>query len=412
MNGRKWLALLLSLLLALSALTGCAGENAEPEAVPEQTEAPAGETEAEDPAEEEDVDYEAQYQAVLERLQKARDKYDTDKVVCTIEGQEITWGMLYYFIAQDLQDMIYYTGDLPADFKEPLTEESSLEDYFNKSALSQAVYYAVANAAPAARGITLPEEAEASIAEYWAQLLENYGGEEALTEAMSEAGLDRELLFFFLRSNEGLNAVRTALYDADSVSEEDVTSWAAEKGYVRTKHILYSFYNEDGTAMDEDGKAAQKEKADAVRAELAALTGDSEALEARFDEIMTSDTTDPGVDNFPMGYTFTAGTMVTEYEDAAFALADYGLSEVVETSYGYHILLRLPLDPDGLTMDQDSTTGAYMTLRQTAANERFNADLTEWINNAEVEWVDPAFEHIDFNDLFDIVPEAEPAEGE
>ena len=148
-----------------------------------------------------------------------------------------------------------------------------------------------------------------------------------------------------------------------------------------------------------------------MQAELAALSGDDAALEARFDEIMTSDTSDPGVDNFPMGYTFTKNTMVTEYEDAAFALADYGLSEVVETSYGYHILLRLPLTADGMTMDQNSSTGEYMTLRQTATNERFNGDMTEWINNAQVVWADPAFENLDFNALFDIVPPESVPEG-
>ena len=417
MNAKKWLALLLSLLLALGALTGCAGEKAPETPETEQTETEsAEETEApeEDEGEEAEdgIDYEAQYQAAMAKLQKARAKYDADTVVCTIEGQDITWGMLFYFIAQDLQDMIYYTGDIPADFNEPLNEEATIGQYFKKSAVSQAVYYAVANAVPVAREIPIPEEVETTISEYWDQLLESYGSEEELLEAMSEAGLDRDLLFFFLRSNEGLNAVRTALYDADSLPTEEVISWAAEKGYVRTKHILYSFYNEDGTPMDDEGKAAQRTKADAVYAELSALTGDHEALEKRFDEIMTGDTTDPGVENFPMGYTFTAGTMVTEYEDAAFALADYGLSEVVETSYGYHILLRLPLDPDGLTMDQDSSTGAYMTLRQTAANERFNADLTEWINSAEVVWADPVFEELDFNALFDIVPTETPAQGD
>ena len=98
--------------------------------------------------------------------------------------------------------------------------------------------------------------------------------------------------------------------------------------------------------------------------------------------------------------------MVTEYEDAAFALGDYGLSEVVETSYGYHILLRLPLLADGMTMDQDSGTGAYMTLRQSAANDMFNTALTGWINDAEVVWTSPEFEQLDFNALFDIVPPA------
>ena len=407
MNMKKWLALLLCVLLLLGTLTGCSGgtasETEEESETVEETEAPEEEPEAE-PADE--IDYEALYNAALGKVQSVRSAYDPELVVCTVEGQEITWGMLYYFIAADLQDMLYYTGDLPADFNEPLTDTSTMGEYFNKSALSQATYYAVANAVPERLGIPYADEAEATVNEYWTKLLDQCGGEEPLTEAMAAAGLTKELLFFFLRSNEGLNAVQKALYGEEAMTDEDVVAWAAEKGYVRTKHILYSFYNEDGTAMDEDGKAAQREKADAVQAELAALSGDDAALEARFDEIMTSDTSDPGVDNFPMGYTFTKNTMVTEYEDAAFALADYGLSEVVETSYGYHILLRLPLDPNGLTMDQNSSTGAYMTLRESAANERFNSDLTRWIDEAEIEWLVPELENIDFNALFGIVPAA------
>ena len=124
--------------------------------------------------------------------------------------------------------------------------------------------------------------------------------------------------------------------------------------------------------------------------------------------LIRSDHTDPGKENYPDGYVFKPGAMVAEFENAVLSLENYEISDVVETSYGYHILLRLPLDPDGLTMDQDSGTGAYMTLRETAANEKFNGDLTGWIDQAKVEWKVPELENIDFNALFDIVPAAAP----
>ena len=410
MNMKKWLALLLCLLLTLS-LAGCSGgapaQTEEPEITGEETESSEQTETGQEP------DYQALYDAALAAVQNVRGSFDPDMVVCTIDGVDITWGMYYYFIAEDLQDVLYYIGDLPTDFNEKLTETSTMSEYFNKSALSKATYYAVANAMPERLGVPFADQAETAINEQWNRLLERYGSEEALTAAMGDAGLDKDLLFFFLRSNEGLNAVQKATYGEEAFPDEDVLSWAGEKGYVRTKHILYSFYNEDGSAMDDEGKAAQKARADEVWAELDALKEDTAALEASFDELMNAESGDAGgLSNFPAGYTFASGTMVPAYEAAAFELEDYGLSGVVETDYGYHILLRLPLDAGGLTMDQNSSTGAYMTLRETAANDKFNEDLAKWIEEATVEWRVPELENIDFNALFGIVPEAKPDDGE
>ena len=119
-----------------------------------------------------------------------------------------------------------------------------------------------------------------------------------------------------------------------------------------------------------------------------------------------ADADDPGMTTFPDGYTFTSGQMVQEFEDGTRALEDYALSDIVESSYGCHIILRLPLDPEGKTLSQDSGTGDYMTLRADAANELFNAMLLDWIDTAEVEWQGD-FGTMDYNELF-----AAPETGE
>ena len=420
---KKLLTMLLCLGLLAVLFAGCAGDRSAPEPTAAPTEGPAAAStpepetspEAQEPAsgETDPAQAEEDYQAIVRQLLAARGKIDPQTVICTIDGQDVTWGEFFYFISGDLQDVIYYTGGLPVDYDEPLTDEASLGDYFRRSAQSQAVYYAVANSRAAENGVTLSPETETAIEEYWSRLVESYGGEEALRDAMEEARLNEDLLRFFLRSNELLSALKDKLYGAggERLSDEEVLSWGRENGYLRTKHILYYFYNEDGTPMDEEGKAAQKERAEASLAELRALAEDPQALERRFDEIMKADSGDGGgLTNFPDGYTFTTGNMTPNYEEASLALEEYALSDVVETNYGYHIILRLPMTPEGLTMDQDSGTGAYMTLRESAAAERFNLDLTGWINDAKVEWTDEKYENLDLTDLFDLTPEEKTGE--
>ena len=407
---KKWLSILLALTLALGLLSGCgaAKQEEEPAAEPtaetaETTEsAETPETEAETGTGEETADVQAAYDAFTSDIQKGRTAFDPDTVIATVNGAPLTWKMYYYFIAGSIQEIYYYLGSMPEDFNEEILEGTSWNKYFSDSALNQSLYYIMANLKAGEFGAELTEEQLGRVDEYWGEMVERYGGEEALAQELDAACLDRELFEYLILSNEKFNALMAELYglEGEKLSEGDVLAWAAEKGYVRTKHVLWSFLDESGAALTDEGKEELKTRLEGVLAELKALEGDREALEKRFDEIMTTESADPGgLQSFPAGYTYTAGTMVESFETAAFALKDYELSELVETDYGYHILLGLPLNVDGLTMDQDANTGEYMTLRQSAANDLFTTRLVEWIDTAEVVWAD-GFEDLDFNTVF------------
>ena len=97
-----------------------------------------------------------------------------------------------------------------------------------------------------------------------------------------------------------------------------------------------------GEALTDEQKAEKKALAEELVEKLNSYTGDD--IASYFAELADQYSEDPGRETYPTGYTFTTGSMVQEFEDAAYALSEGEVSEVVESSFGYHILLRLPLD--------------------------------------------------------------------
>ena len=399
MNAKKLLALLMSLVLLLGALSVPALAADEETASPEATGTPTeGVTDsASDDANAAVSEMQAKYAQIEAQLDAASKKYDGSAVVATVNGREVTWKLYYYLIGSLTSQFINYTMAIP-DFSTDVGDGTTLQDALRETLEARMKYYTVPLIEAEARGLT--ETVNAEVETQWQNVVEQYGGVDALMEAIESAYLDEPTYRTLLSSNAAFNAIMENSYglNGEKLSDEDVLAWANDNDYLRCKHILFLTENDDGTDMTDEEKAEIRKEAEATLEELRALESDREALLARFDELM-ADADDPGMTTFPDGYTFTSGQMVQEFEDGTRALEDYALSDIVESSYGCHIILRLPLDPEGKTLSQDSGTGDYMTLRADAANELFNAMLLDWIDTAEVEW-QGEFGTMDYNELF------------
>ena len=141
------------------------------------------------------------------------------------------------------------------------------------------------------------------------------------------------------------------------------------KNYVRAKHILIAF---DDTADDEEADKAEKlEKAKQVAA-LAKSGEDFDALIKEYGE-------DPGMESSPDGYYFTTGQMVESFETTTFALAENEISDPVESSYGYHIILRLPMEEQYLINNlSDLLSDEYYSDFSAAIDEKVKAQKVEY----------------------------------
>jgi len=122
-----------------------------------------------------------------------------------------------------------------------------------------------------------------------------------------------------------------------------VDAFVESEGILRAKHILI-----DTRELMAEEQVEANAFAIALFEELQALSGD-ELLE-RFDEMMADYGEDPGMLTNPDGYTFGPGAMVREFTEGTEALGLYEVGPPVQSTFGYHIILRLPVQADDFVM--------------------------------------------------------------
>ena len=195
-------------------------------------------------------------------------------------------------------------------------------------------------------GVTLTDEQKAAIESDEQSFIEQYGGEEGFAAELAKLGLRRETYERITRANylyQNLYQLYQTEGSALYASDEDLAVYAADQGYITADHILLATKDTaTGEALSDEQKAEKKALAEELAEKLRSYTGDD--LASYFAELADEYSEDPGRASYPSGYTFTTGSMVQEFEDAAYALSEGEVSDIVESSFGYHILLRLPLD--------------------------------------------------------------------
>ena len=187
------------------------------------------------------------------------------------------------------------------------------------------------------------------------------------------------------------------------LSDDKVQAYAEENDYITSAHILLLTSE---TVTDADGKSSSKElsdeqkaekkaKAEELCAELKAITDDTERW-TRFKELMNEYSEDTGLPQFPEGYCFTKGSMVTEYDDASRALKEYEVSDVVESQFGYHVIMRLPTKGTDLVSYRNGYTQSVVPLTYLAAPVEFDADIADWASSADIKYT-KLYDSIDFS---------------
>ena len=323
--------------------------------------------------------------------------HQSDEVVMSVCGKDVTWEEYYsWFYMNSMQveayfeQMAMYYG-VSADWSGSVGDDSGMiyADMPAASTEDTLLRFAAVEKLAAEKGITLSEESEAQLTDeaLAAAVMGEGASVEDFVAALKEMNMSLETYRSITAVNLLYGDMLTAQFGADCelVDNEAVALWLGEQGYMAANHILLMPADPaTGEVFDEATAAGKKAKAEEIYAELSAI-GDVEELKARFAQLKEEYCEDSGKTAYPEGYTFTSGTMVTPFEDAVKAREAYDVHEPVESQYGWHIVMRLPLGKDCSISD---ASGAKVPAGWIYAQNELNAQVETVMDSEGISYAD------------------------
>lgn len=293
----------------------------------------------------------------------------------TVNGQEVPADLFLYWLALNCTtfDMYYQSyGMTVADYADQLFQDS----------LDLTTYYILLEQKAMESGCPLTDEQRAQIQE---DMLA--GGQETYEQQKTLFGLSDDTMEYIFSVSHYYDNLLEAL--TQEPTQEELNNYVYQ-----AKHILLLTVDMEGTpTLQEDGTYAYPSLDEETIAEKKQLADDllsqlrtSDDPQTLFDELMAQYSEDTGLESYPDGYTTTVGQMVPEFEQTALSLGFGEISDVVESSYGYHIILR------GEVEDLDSYAEVY---RQT----QLDSQVDQWLEDTQVACA-PEVENLDVGDFY------------
>lgn len=330
-NWKQILSLLLSLALIVS-LCACSAEDSggteSPSASPD---ASAGDS-SENPDASLDPDVEATPEIEVDLDQDATTfsaGISPDEELLTVNGTPVNADLALYWLGMSCSNFMSQYGYFGLSLADVIDEEgATFGDQMRDSAVTIGAYNILIQKKAAELGCLPTDE---QIAEAKERMMAE--GEENYEMMKTAFGLTEETMEYLYLSNSYYENVLDVV--VPTATDEMLNNYAYQ-----AKHILLKTIDDSQQPLSDEEIAKKKKQAEDFLAQLQA----ADDLEAKFDELMNEYSEDgrneDGALAAPDGYTAVLGDMVPEFEAGALALKPGEISGLVETSYGYHIILR------------------------------------------------------------------------
>jgi len=298
------------------------------------------------------------------------------EVVMEVDGVQIPAELYFYWLAYSCSNADYQVNMLNSYYglySELVAEDGSLvwdgeleegvtlSQQAKLDAENSTKFYASIEAMAKEFGITLTDEDKASVADNIAQAVEQYGSEEAFQDGLRQMGITQETFERISGDVCLFEHLRDLVLDPSSALYSELD----ESAYV--DHILLTTVNsETNEPLSEEETAEKHSLAEQLLGQLQAEDGDLEKL---FTQLAEQYGEDPGRAEEKGYLVNSSSNFVQSFKDTALSLEVGGLSGIVESEYGYHIMLR-----KALTDSQ----------KESAAGDHLSALLEERVKSASV----------------------------
>lgn len=383
---KKMIALLLCSLLLLSVIFACdSPDNDDPVEIDDVL--------VVDDPEPDDLTFDTPFDGLPSGgidFEAAISAFPPDTVMIRSGDIIFTWADLYVFLFRAVQDVMQFAF-AGIDWDEEFGDDVTLADIVMNYSTEEALTFLLFEHGAATLDLSISDDDTLELSELLDEMTDYYGGREELAQFLRENSgfyslevFERLLLVEFTR-----DLILVELYgeDADYLEEDKVVDYAERNEFMMAKHIL---------VLSEDNDNAQEEAEDILK-QLNARVSDND-FEDFFDDLMQELSDDPGKISNPEGYLFQFEDMVTPFSSACAALEIGQLSDIVESDFGYHIILRLPVNFDSVPSSA-ARTGSLRTLRQLAAIDDFEGVVEEWREELNPEFSSD-FNSIDLSTIF------------
>ena len=388
---KKFVAVAIVLCLIIAGVAGFAMKDKFTEKDELNTQGPDG---VETPAAEAQNDVPKVQAIDFEALYKTR---DPKEVVGKINGKDLLWEEYFYNVFSQAKQMEDYLNTMAAygmvqNWESPADEtgKTNYADMAVKSAEQNLLQFGAIKGYAEKNNVVLGPEQLEIMKQQRQNDIKLFCGEEGtdeeFTEYLKSIYLTPEMYENMSRINHLFqqNFIQVYGENGEKLSDEKAVNFLNENNYIYANHILLSTVDEQtGEDIDQEAMSEKEAQAKEIAAELKEIKDNGQLIK-RFGELKDEFCEDPGKESFRDGMTFTPGTMVQEFEDAVLKLENYQVSEPVKSQFGYHVIIRLPLNPDSII--GYTQMGTPVTVRGNVANIEYQKSVQEYMNNLTLEY--------------------------